>query len=557
VTDRIPVDGLPPQGNQTLLEKIAALEERLALLEQGPTAAGIVTRDTYAIEGQTLVIDPPPAGLTIALPEARGSNQGRSVQFFQRSVAPVRIQAIKGTVNGLPQLISNAKGAFSAVSDGYSGWSVPAFISGGGVGLPGVPGAAGNMGIQGQTGDEGPEGPQGFPGATGPAGPTGPTGPQGIQGIQGFVGQDGQDGVDGLIGPKGDTGPAGATGATGPAGGAGVYTLMPDAFGPDQPPTPEAFPLGFAAALQQNPRGGASSPVIDGEAGAMYRVRGSSSDSAATIGTQIGTNNAEFRGGSNAALIGGSAAVTGSSTTVTITAANSVSVVSGVSSNISLSAGGAANATVQIPNGSLCLTEQATSAFSVPAGDGMYWVRNNAPNEGWFTDDTNVDVPLLNRVVRKTAATTVSAATTALDLTGTYTIPANTLVVGSCFEFIFNYQFIRGATATAMTLATIFNVGAGVNINQSTPTAAGTYDLHCQALMTVLTTGAGGTCMVTLRVYGPGITTAADAAARYGSNVALAIDTTVPFAINCTAQMSAGVAATQTRCMGGFIRQVA
>ena len=187
----------------------------------------------------------------------------------------------------------------------------------------------------------------------------------------------------------------------------------------------------------------------------------------------------------------------------------------------------------------------------------MLWVKTDTVPQ--YTDSANNDRPIVTCVARKTAATIVSALTTVLDCCGTYTIPANTLVVGSRFRIEFTYQYIRGATATAHNLTHTINAGAGLAfaIGRAAVTAASTNQMRVFADFTVLTTGAGGTCMVNLAIYGTAIADAADAGPRYASSVAGAINTTIANTVTGTVSMSVAVAATSITATGGHIEWLA
>lgn len=153
----------------------------------------------------------------------------------------------------------------------------------------------------------------------------------------------------------------------------------------------------------------------------------------------------------------------------------------------------------------------------------------------------------------KTSAASVSAATTVLATTNTYAIPANTLAVGSRFQCEFTFQFIRGATATALNLGSFFDIGAGtISVAPAGQTAAAVYQVRVVAEFTVTSIGAGGACMATISVFGDGLT----AGQAHASNTGLAIDTTVSNNIRGAAQMSAAVAATSITCTGGHLLQL-
>lgn len=155
----------------------------------------------------------------------------------------------------------------------------------------------------------------------------------------------------------------------------------------------------------------------------------------------------------------------------------------------------------------------------------------------------------------KTTAQSVAAATTVLATTGTLVVPAGQLAVGSRFKVCFSYQFVRGATATALNLNSFLDINLGVtgiSTAQASKTAAGTYNMRVEGEFTVLSLGAGGSCMATLTTWG-----SADSATPPTvvdvSNAALALDTTVAISIRGSAQMNTAVAATSITATGGHI----
>lgn len=773
--ERSPIDGLSKEANQTLLDRISELERRLEQLELGPPAAGPVTRDVAAVEGQTLNLDPPFAGLTVALPEARGSNAGAQIFFFQRTSNPVRIQAIKGTVNGKPQLISNMAGYYAAVSDGVSGWSLPAFIAPGGIGLPGVPGAPGAPGsgttMPGLGLPVDDDGPWGFPpvpfqwqDALGAGNHTGPydvfwdvgrfvnfglpgAGPGQIRSADANFTIRG-DNVAQLSGNTGvivssstasvlisalttttlNTGGAPRlridnSGAWALAGVAGASGQVPTSSGPgadmvwstpsgSAPAAPSppgvAFPLEdemwavpahpfpWSADLGAGNHSGPNNPFIDvgqflnlGLAGpvtgspqirsgdATLLIRGSQgtsvtadastafmgstaadvqlsgqtgislstggasrvtiagtgewtipAGSSGQVWTHRGAGNAPTwqataasaappglaltvdadelqpgmlscplpwsavllagnrSGSSNPTIDSGQFLVfdsfvgvgtgdirkTGalsarSQTSVEILDTSSLNnvivstsgvIVSGdnASGFVDIQSNGTVGTRVSSNGGSgpghLRIVEDSTSAPTVAAGEGLLWIRSNTPNEAWFTDDGNLDRPLMNSVTGRSTVGTVSAATTALDLCGAYTTAANTLTVGSVMRSEAWFTFTRGATATALNLLITFRVGANsVTTTLTSITTAVVQTFHMVAEFTVLTTGAGGTCSAALALYGATSLGASPQQAGV-TNTALACNTTGTLAIAADMQMSVGVAATAISSVGGF-----
>lgn len=157
----------------------------------------------------------------------------------------------------------------------------------------------------------------------------------------------------------------------------------------------------------------------------------------------------------------------------------------------------------------------------------------------------------------KTAATVVSALTTVLDCAGSVNIPAATVIVGTRYRFEYTFQFVRGATATALNLGCFMNVGgAALSVAATGNTVAGTYQMRVRGEFTVLTLGSGGTAMATMQVEGAGSSLSADNAGRYAVNLALAFNSTIANVLTGTAQMSAAVAATTITATGGDISRV-
>jgi hypothetical protein len=198
------------------------------------------------------------------------------------------------------------------------------------------------------------------------------------------------------------------------------------------------------------------------------------------------------------------------------------------------------------------INEQATSATSVPAGDGMFWVRSDTPNVPMWTDDSNLDYPLRQCYAQQTTTTSISAATTLMDTTTVYTAPASTLVVGSRFRCTYALQFVRGATATAMNIDCFFDVGSFPSLAVTTPTAAGTYMIRVEADFTILTTGGSGTAMCAIDARGDGVT----GGTTTGTSVTLAINTTAALAMGGVARMASVVTGTSIRPLGGHIEWI-
>ncbi len=330
-----------------------------------------------------------------------------------------------------------------------------------------------------------------------------------------------------------------------------------DAAGPqviDQGPQ-LALPVGLDAVLGANPRS-SKSVVLDGQAGAAYRVRGSSSDSAMLIATSPGTNNGTI----SSTGVGG--------LTLSSTAGVGMTM-SGTGLDVFSSVGGdatftnftqlTANSPLRLTaNGYVFLSESGAAARAAnppSAGEGRFAVSDDTPCLARFTDDTNVDYQLQNALVAQTSAASVTNATTVLSTTPSYTIAANTLVAGAVYLCKFSYSFTRGATATPLNLNSFFDVGVFPSMAIVGPVAAGTYIVTVEALLTILTIGAGGTAMGWLTCsLGEASATTED----YGANGdnSFAIDTTAAIAMRGAAQMNTAVANTTITALGGYIQRV-
>lgn len=288
---RIP--GVQSETEVALNRIIDQLSARLEALEAKPVDPQTQVADFLASERQTLTLEAPPAGINGTLVQATRFNKGQRITFFQRNANPVRFRAINGTVNGVPLVISNARGTYDAVSDGAGGWALNQNITSTGViGLPGTPGTIGPMGFSGQDGEQGERGDQGFPGATGATGATGPTGPSG----------------------------------------SGSFSLPPFCIASDNADEPtEYIPRGWANALASNPRSGGNNAFWDVGQFANFGLAGP-----LTSAPQITCGDATFRirGGGNVAIFadGGIAQLSGST---------QINLVTGVTGRLAIDSTGA------------------------------------------------------------------------------------------------------------------------------------------------------------------------------------------------------------------------
>lgn len=151
------------------------------------------------------------------------------------------------------------------------------------------------------------------------------------------------------------------------------------------------------------------------------------------------------------------------------------------------------------------------------------------------------------------ATTTVAAATTEVDGTSAFPMPAGA-GAGDKYTARWTVQFVRGATNTALALVGTLHVGPSseVEIGFFTQTAEGTYQVTFEAEFTILTTGASGTCMAVINCYGSGVVPAADGNTN-AFNAALAIDTTQANDVYGSANMASAVANTTLTSCGGHV----
>jgi hypothetical protein len=372
-----------------------------------------------------------------------------------------------------------------------------------------------------------------IPGAPGAAGLAGTTGATGATGPRGFNGEDGEDGQDGLPGRAGDTGP---TGPTGPSGsGSGAVALAPPCFEPDVAIEPgEYIPQGWGAALRANPRTGGSSPTIDSGQRLILQAPG------ALLGAI--TSNANLVIDSDVQIFNSSPSFAWS--------------ISSGTENFRFR-GAAAGCGIQL--------QRCAAPVSAPeATTALLWFKTESNAERAMartlnsTGVTLTDWPLdCTGQVGRTTVTTVSAATTLLDLCGTYTIESNLLIVGSVWRAIGTFVFARGATATGVNALVTFRVGAAnitATLTGLLATSGTNTVFKCEAQFTVLSTGVG-TCSAVLTAYGA-TNTGAGALSAGAFNSALAITTTGTVAVSMDVQMSAIVASTSITATGGVIERV-
>lgn len=335
--------------------------------------------------------------------------------------------------------------------------------------------------------------------------------------------------VVGAQGPTGPAGPAGPTGATGSTF-AGSTSII---IGADA----QRAALTGAITAAQN-----SNVTALGSVGSTSIVVGSDIQRAALTGVITAAQN------SNTCSFG---AGVGSTSVVNNAGSLERAALTGVvtaSQNSNTTAFASIAAKSVLANTTNSSAAPGASAPALP----MQVLRSNAANTAleWSGVGTAVE----------TAAGSATNSAAAIDLTGTLTIPANTLAVGSRFKASATYRFTRGSTATALTLNADLAVGAS-SLNAQATSAANTTNtfsgtVKVEADFTVVSTGAGGTARANVVTYTDCDNTATNGKIVTAFNATFAIDTTTPNAMKLRGAMGSAVANTTILATGGEIVQV-
>lgn len=244
----------------------------------------------------------------------------------------------------------------------------------------------------------GPQGATGPTGLTGDTGPTGATGPIGLTGATGDTGPIGPTGVIGGTGPTGATGPA-STWATSLAAGS--------TSGANNPTIDAAQHLRFGSTPAASGQIRATSTFLCRSTGAMSLTcdagamtltasaaslslvaTGATSDVTCTAGRNASvsaTGTATVTGGTGATVTAttGSLALAATAAAVNCTAGTSINLTHASGSFVSLT--GTSGAFLKFVN------EAAASTPAMSAGQALVWVKNDTPNNPYFTDDTDTD----------------------------------------------------------------------------------------------------------------------------------------------------------------------
>lgn len=505
--------------------------------------------------------------------------------------------------------------------DGAPGAQGPTGPAGvGETGDTGADGARGDMGPVGPTGPTGagatgPQGPQGTQGDvgdtgdTGPRGPIGPIGPglDGNQDITIAVNTNDQalnTGVHCLnVTPSGNQQLTGID-ATGIPDGyqlvirnaetvSGFQIIIPElsagSLAANRIATPDAadIALGFKGESVTIRRSAARSRwevVSVARTNVLFRASGisigpgsTSVDAPLTLSSGTALGVATLTGGSS---VGGGLSLSGDGVSVGVAAGVpalshgnlSVSCIGGLvlsgTAAISGKCTGAGGSTgLKTDFGILCVN--GSNGGTPAAGSLALFTQNTAGGGGALGCPASLDSSgrafnhAHSTVSRMSTLVTVSAATTALSFSaGAFTLPANSVGVGTTYRFTGHMVFVRGATATAMTIAAsvfVAGVAQATTGNMTTLTAPTTGALWFEGFLTILTTGAGGTAIASLRAGDSGLRFAIPQYTYDGNTniVPFTFNSTIANTIDMTAAMSAIVAGTTITATAGIIERVA
>jgi hypothetical protein len=159
-----------------------------------------------------------------------------------------------------------------------------------------------------------------------------------------------------------------------------------------------------------------------------------------------------------------------------------------------------------------------------------------------------------------TAITTSSALITALATNidcVSFTIPANTLKVGSVYKLnayaAFSHQ---AAAAPTITTALVVNALEVLTVAATPPSVLTTLGVNAEAIFTCRSIGASGTINSFVAAWMGGSTGAGQGGANSQDNATTTIDTTVARTIILRIRMSTAVASNTLRCNQAFVQKV-
>lgn len=211
--------------------------------------------------------------------------------------------------------------------------------------------------------------------------------------------------------------------------------------------------------------------------------------------------------------------------------------------------------------------QRCTAPVSAPeANTALFWFKTEGNAERAMcrtlnsTGVTLTDWPLDSTGLgTETATTAVTNSTTVIDITDPFTIPANSLVVGSRWRVTATFKFARGATVTALNLnASIDLGGSSLSLTAAAANVTASFAgvVRIEGEFTVDSTGAGGTGRAVLTSYTDCDNTATNGKVVTASNLAFGINTTSALSFRGRAQMSAAVANCTITAIGGNVERV-
>lgn len=502
------------------------------------------------------------------------------------------------------RLREGAQGAGAPGFDGVDG--AESLIPGppGAQGKPGCPGAPGFDGLDGADSFiPGPVGPMGKQGCQGPPGEWGPEGQESF--IPGPPGRDGGGPSDSIILLSGVSGALGAIDISNLAHGgsvcvvaaAGDYTV---AGFTSTPAKPDGFEFKWA------PSNTAVIATILNESGTVaagerIRITGSNdllgTNIQATVravpanGVAGGTQRWRFAAGAGTPILFGpntSLPATGdirkgAGATLEIHSADAMSLVAEDGLTVSTTAGSSLEVQSTVNGDIIAIAPDAVhirsgtdstflargvsgssagqlniregaAGLTVPAAHCALNARDLAPSQLRVRDDVNADWDV--NIFGCAVATNIPSVTNGTgNVTAvSFSVPGNTLRVGTTYIIDAIGNFTRGATATALNITFSLNFGGSIYQTSgaiAANTVAGTYFFHVKAFFTCLSIGAAGTFIGQFQIINnlPAAVTLAQATLTSVSTAAAGTtkDTTAAQTLSLTAAMSAAVASTTLR----------
>jgi collagen triple helix repeat protein len=212
-----------------------------------------------------------------------------------------------------------------------------------------------------------------------------------------------------------------------------------------------------------------------------------------------------------------------------------------------------------VNGGFLQIQESSASTPSLAAADGMFWVKDETPNQAMFTDDVDADWALGYRAPNVLTTNQAATAATTVLVAATFSVPGGTMRVGSLFRLTAYFEYIHTAAGTPNLQARV-SFGAQSKAVPLAPLAtAATFSGQVEALITVRAIGASGNAMLSVIFSshaGVGLLDALSGST--GTTVTAAVDTTasvtVKLELNMVTSTPAGNTLTITQ---GFVERLA